>query len=82
MPVPVIIYTLEQYTAISEAIATGATKVQYGDKTVEYRSLNDMIRIQSLMYAQLFPCNKNDGRRYFGVSKGTTCSGRNRFNRD
>ena len=82
MPVPIITYTIEQYTAISEAIAHGAMEVQYGDKTVKYFSLSDMLRIQSLMYSQLFPTtNKNNGRRYFGTSKGTSCSRRN-FNRD
>ena len=82
MSIPVITYTLEQYTAISNAIAEGVTKVQYGDKTVEYFSLSDMLRIQSLMYSQLFPTtNKNNGRRYFGTSKGTSCNRRN-FNRD
>lgn len=85
MSVPVTTYTLEQYTAISNAIAEGVLEVHYGDKKVIYRSLSDMLRIQSLMYAQLFPCNSgNDGRRYFGTSKGTSCSSRRRygFNRD
>lgn len=85
MSVPVITYTLEQYQAISAAISEGVTKVKYGDKEIEYRSLDEMLRIQSLMYAQLFPCNsRNDGRRYFGTSKGTSCSSRLRhgFNRD
>jgi hypothetical protein len=82
MPVPIITYTVEQYTAISNAIAEGVTKVQYGDKTVEYRSLDEMLRIQSLMYSQLFPDTaRRDGRSYFGVSKGTSCNRRN-FNRD
>lgn len=72
MPTPVITYTLEQYTTISEAIATGALKVKYGDKDVEYRSLDEMLRIQLAMYKQLFPQNNtNNGRVYFGFSKGT-----------
>lgn len=81
MPI-VITYTLDQYYAISSAIAEGVTEVNYGDKKIVYRSLEEMLRIQSLMYSQLFPCNsRNDGRRYFGTSKGTSCNRRN-FNRD
>lgn len=72
MPVPVITYTLEQYTILSEAIATGALEVNYGDKKIQYRSLSDMLRIQQIMYNQLFPQNNtNNGRVYFGTSKGT-----------
>lgn len=82
MPVPIITYTLEQYTAISNAIAEGVTEVSYGDKKIVYRNLEEMLRIQSLMYSQLFPAtNKNNGRRYFGTSKGISCNRRN-FNRD
>lgn len=35
-------YTMEQYTALSEAYALGATTVSYGGKTVNYRSLEEM----------------------------------------
>ena len=35
-------FTIEQYTALKEAIATGATTITYGDKTVSYRSLAEM----------------------------------------
>lgn len=64
-------YTLEQYTILTEAISTGTTKVTYGDKTVEYRSLNEMLRIQKIMKNDLFPeQNKNNGRRYASFSKG------------
>lgn len=66
-----VIYTLSQYTTLSEAIATGTTKVQYGDKTVEYRSLDEMLRILQIMKNQLFPeQNKNNGRKYASFSKG------------
>lgn len=79
-PTPVPVYTLEQYLAISAAIAEGAMKVKYGDKEVEYRSLNDMLRIQSLMYRFLFPCaNNNNGRKFVSFSKGTDPRRRYRF---
>jgi len=67
-----VIYTMEQYTALSEAISLGATEVTYGDKKVVYRDLNSMLRIQALMQAQLFPSQfNNTGRKYASFSKGT-----------
>lgn len=48
-------YTTSQYNALCESISLGATKVNYGDKQVEYRSLNDMLQLKKLMEAQLFP---------------------------
>lgn len=48
-------FTLAQYTALKEAYALGATTVQYVDRTVTYRSLNDMKRIMRDMEADLFP---------------------------
>lgn len=68
---PPIIYTLEQYQAISDAIAQGVTKVKYSDKEVEYRSLEEMLRIQSMMYNQLFPQNKKKNRIFPSFYKGT-----------
>lgn len=70
----IIIYTLEQYTALSDAIAQGVNKVKYSDKEVEYRSLDEMLRIKALMFAQLFPnSNKNNNaRRYPSFTRGTT----------
>lgn len=71
MPTPPVVYTLAQYTAISEAISSGAMEVTYGDKKVVYRSLNDMLRIQTAMYNALFPNpNNNGGRTVVSYSKG------------
>lgn len=65
-------YTLAQYQTLTDAIASGALKVKYGDKEVEYRSLNDMIRLQNMMKNCLFPeQNTNNGRKYASFSKGT-----------
>jgi hypothetical protein len=64
-------YTLIQYQVISDAIASGALTVHYGDKQVTYRSLDDMIRIQIIMKNELFPAqNVNNGRKYASFSKG------------
>lgn len=71
-------YTLTEYQALSAAIASGAQKVKYGDKEVEYRSLDDMIRLQIEMERCLFPennTNRNNGRRFVSFSKGTTRRG-------
>jgi hypothetical protein len=66
-------YTLLQYQTLSDAIASGALKVKYGDKEVEYRSLDDMIRLQVMMKNCLFPeQNTNNGRKYASFSKGTS----------
>jgi hypothetical protein len=43
------IFTQEQYTALCAAIAQGVLKVEYGDKKIEYRSLNEMMRIKTQM---------------------------------
>jgi hypothetical protein len=46
-------WTLENLTALETSIAEGALKVEYGDKKVEYRSLNEMIKIRDLMRQSL-----------------------------
>lgn len=46
-------YTQPQLDALETAIAEGALKVEYGDKKVEYRSLNEMIRIRDIMRSEL-----------------------------
>lgn len=65
-------YTLEQYQTLSDAIATGSKKVKYGDKEVEYRSLDEMIRILGLMKDCLFPSANggNNSRKFASFSKG------------
>lgn len=64
-------YTMAQYTSLNEAISLGALEVQYGDKTIKYRSLDDMLRLQLSMKNCLFPeQNTNNGRKYASFSKG------------
>lgn len=46
-------FTQTQYDQISEAIAQGALTVKYNDKEVTYRSLDEMIRIRTMMAAEL-----------------------------
>lgn len=64
-------YTMEQYTALQAAIAEGALTVRYADKSVQYRSLDEMIRILKLMATELgLNANNDGGRRYASFSKG------------
>ncbi len=42
-------YTQQQITEIISAIASGAERVSYGDKSVEYRSLSDLRQLLSTM---------------------------------
>ena len=44
---------LDQLTELENAIAIGATRVAYENKTVEYRSLDDMLRIRSMLRREL-----------------------------
>jgi len=46
-------FTTDQYNALTEAIAQGALMVKYADKEVTYRSMDDMIRIKTLMEKDL-----------------------------
>ena len=51
-------FTLEKLHALECAIAEGALKVKYSDKEIEYRSLNEMMKIRDIMKKQLQPCSK------------------------
>jgi hypothetical protein len=43
------LYTQEQYDALIDAIAQGVLRVEYADKRIEYRSLDDMERLLKKM---------------------------------
>jgi hypothetical protein len=61
-------YTLEQVSALQDAIAQGVMKVKYSDKEVEYRSLAEMQQILADMRAELGIGQKR--RRFASFSKG------------
>ena len=46
-------FTIEQYNTLCNSIAQGVTSVKNGDKTVNYRSLPEMLRVKALMEAVL-----------------------------
>lgn len=63
-------YSVEQYEAIKEAIASGTTSVSYGGKTVSYRSLAEMKEIVRIIEDELFPERKPRRRRLAEVDRG------------
>lgn len=64
------IFTLDQYKAICAAYAQGATRVKYGDKEIDYRTIKDMERIMAKMKAQLFPSEKPIAKTFIQVKRG------------
>ena len=72
-------FTLEPLNSLESAIADGALKVKYSDKEVEYRSLEEMLKIRDIMRNDLglnkACCSKSKGlfggkRLYMEHSKG------------
>ncbi len=63
-------YTTLEYETLVKAIAQGALIVEYGDKKVTYRSLNEMMRIKREMEGELNTVTKKPSRRYAEHSKG------------
>lgn len=47
------IYTQAQIDALAAALASGATRVSYSDKSVEYRSLAEMRELLAIMIADV-----------------------------
>lgn len=50
-------FTAADLAAIDRAIKGGALKVEYGDRIVWYRSLDEMIRIRGLIQADVDAAN-------------------------
>ena len=46
-------FTAAQVIALKKAIASGATSVSYGDKRVDYRSLEEMREVLAMMEADI-----------------------------
>lgn len=56
-------YTLEDLQNLEEAIAKGIKKVKYTDKEIEYRSVDEMLKVRDLIKACLgLDDGRNDGR--------------------
>ncbi|WP_448682593.1 phage head-tail joining protein [Pseudomonas nicosulfuronedens] len=64
-------YTLEKYQALKAALAGGELQVRYADRSVTYRSVDEMMRILRQMEGELgLNANSNGGRRFASFSKG------------
>jgi hypothetical protein len=46
-------FTLQQYQAITTAIASGTLEVQYADKRVKYHSLKELMDLRNLIRSEL-----------------------------
>jgi len=63
-------WTSEDYNQLKAAIGQGVTRVKYTDKEVEYRSLNDMIKLLTMMEKDLGITQTSGVRLYAKHSKG------------
>lgn len=64
-------YTVEQYNALNAAIVAGELSVRHGDRSVTYRSIDEMLKIKRLMEQALGLNNDpHRGRRLASFSKG------------
>jgi hypothetical protein len=63
-------YTTEQYEALKAAIAGGERTVRYADRSVEYRSIEEMMQILRLMESDLGINQDVTGRTLTSFSKG------------
>lgn len=66
-------YTIQQYNELKAAISQGVTRVKHQDKEVNYRSIDEMLRIKKLMELELFPSTTKKGlgsKLYVTTKKG------------
>ena len=61
-------YTVDQLNSLDDAIAQGVLEVKYADKTVTYRSLNEMNRIRGIIEKALG--RGSSSRKYAVFNKG------------
>jgi hypothetical protein len=65
-----VTYTIEQYTALKAAYATGALSVKYDDQQITYRSRDEMAAILREMERELFPSSAGSKTKTPTFSKG------------
>lgn len=63
-------WTLADLIKIKSAIASGAMRVEYNDRTVVYKSLKELIQARQLIEKEL-GLKKRGGRILCNASKGT-----------
>jgi hypothetical protein len=62
--------TQEKLDALEDAISQGVLEVEYSDKRVKYRTLNEMIRIANRMKIELGIITPGSGRRVAEYKSG------------
>ena len=63
-------YTHEDYEKLKKAIVNGVQSVSYGDKSVNYRSMDDMEKALRIMEAELYPERTPRTRVLMNVDRG------------
>lgn len=64
-------WTTADLDALNKSIASGTTSVRYADRTVQYRSLDEMLKIRAMMTDELMLPGAMKGEiRKLNYSKG------------
>lgn len=63
-------WTLDQLQALESAISQGAMRVKYADHEVQYRSLDEMLRLRDMMRRDLGLSDTRRDSMYPTFSKG------------
>jgi hypothetical protein len=64
-------WTLTDLTTIRAAIASGAMRVEYNDRTVVYKSMNELLQAEQKIMRALGMVKKGGNRLLCKSSKGT-----------
>ena len=66
-------WTQTDLDALNQSIAKGVTSVRYADRSVQYRSLSEMLTLRALMTDEIaLPSSLKNVMRSFSYSKGIT----------
>lgn len=65
-------YTLTQYQAVCDAIASGERRVRYDGKEVEYRSMTELMQAKANIEAELIATGQLQAPTSGGVQRGGT----------
>lgn len=65
-------WTQSDLDKLESAIATGARRVKFKDREVEYRSHDEMVKARELIRKKLGLTTAASGRKYYCTSKGTS----------
>ena len=59
-------FTIENLELLEQAIVEGVKRVKYSDKEVEYRSLDEMIKLRNMMKKELCQNTSKTDKGLFG----------------